>query len=67
MQRINTNNSDNHTSSVDTKLLNELLQLLRKQALSSGVQLKNRRKNVEAEESQGLVLTFSFLTNFMCS
>ena len=36
------NHTTHHTSSVDIKLLNELLQLLRKQALSSGVQPKKQ-------------------------
>ena len=42
---------------MDTKLLNELLQLLRKQVLSSGVQLKKQKKNTEAEGNQRLVFT----------
>jgi len=42
---------------VDTKLLNELLQLLRKQVLSLGVQLKKQEKDTEAEGNQKLVFT----------
>jgi len=38
------NHTTHHTSSVDIKLLNELLQLLRKQALSSGVQPRKQEK-----------------------
>ena len=38
------NHTTHHTSSVDVKLLNELLQLLRKQALSSGVQPRKQEK-----------------------
>jgi len=38
------NHTTHHTSSVDVKLLNELLQLLRKQALSSGVQSRKQEK-----------------------
>ena len=38
------NHTTHHTSSVDVKLLNELLQLLRKQTLSSGVQPRKQEK-----------------------
>ena len=41
---ISSNHATHHTSSVDIKLLNELLQLLRKQALSSGVQPRKQEK-----------------------
>jgi len=72
VQRTDINSSNNHTthhtSSVDIKLLNELLELLRKQTLSSGVQLKNREKRRSRREPRvGFNLLISFLTNFMCS
>ena len=38
------NHTTHHTSSVDIKLLNELLQLLRKQTLSSSVQPRKQEK-----------------------
>jgi len=50
---ISSNHTIHHTSSVDIKLLNELLQLLRKQALSSGssgVQLKKQQRKRRKRE-----------------
>jgi len=41
---ISSNHTTHHTNSVDVKLLNELLQLLRKQTLSSGVQPRKQEK-----------------------
>jgi len=63
-RRMDINNSNNHTThhtnSVDVKLLNELLQLFRKQALSSSVQLKRQeRKRRKREPRVGFNLLIS--------
>ena len=46
------NHTTHHTSSVDIKLLNELLQLLRKQALSSGSSGVQPRKQEKRRRSK---------------
>jgi len=52
------NHTTHHTGSVDVKLLNELLELLRKQALSSGVQPRKqeRRRRSKREPRVGFNL-----------